>query len=67
NIVCGILVDGKNCSLYKMDTIGQSFYRMVLVASFSLCTTPSELCLIPNMFLWMAYLKIILVKTFIVL
>ncbi|RCH90099.1 hypothetical protein CU098_006699, partial [Rhizopus stolonifer] len=55
--VCGILVEGKNCSLYKMDIIGQSFYRMVHVTSFPLCTTPSELCLIPNMFLWMTYLK----------
>ncbi|EIE79722.1 hypothetical protein RO3G_04427 [Rhizopus delemar RA 99-880] len=57
SVVCGILVEGKNCSLYKMDIIGHSFYRMVLIASFPLCTTPSELCLIPNMFLWMTYLK----------
>ncbi|KAI9259227.1 hypothetical protein EDC94DRAFT_675218 [Helicostylum pulchrum] len=36
---------------------------MVLLASFSLCTTSSELCLIPNMFLWISHLKDITVTT----
>ncbi|CAO3673182.1 unnamed protein product [Rhizopus stolonifer] len=62
-ITCGILVEGKNCSLYKMDLIGQSFYRMVLLTSFPLCTTPSELCLIPNVFMWMTYIKDITIDT----
>ncbi|KAG1057487.1 hypothetical protein G6F43_000686 [Rhizopus delemar] len=63
SVVCGILVEGKDCSLYKMDIIGQSFYRMVLVASFPLCTTLSKLCLVPNMSLCMIYLKDITIDT----
>ncbi|KAI7861271.1 hypothetical protein BDF14DRAFT_2000049 [Spinellus fusiger] len=62
-VVCGILVQGKVCSLYKMDLIAPRFYRMILLASFSLCTSSSELCLIPNTFLWIAQLKDITVDT----
>lgn len=50
---------GKNCSLYEMDIIAQRFYCMVLLTSFPLCTSPSEFCLIPNMLLCMAHLKVI--------
>ncbi|KAI7880801.1 uncharacterized protein EV154DRAFT_450611 [Mucor mucedo] len=62
-VVCGILVEGKKCSLYKMDIVGPAFYRMVHVVSFSLCTNKSEVSLIPNMFMWMSCLKDITIET----
>ncbi|CAO3648688.1 unnamed protein product [Mucor hiemalis] len=62
-VVCGILMEGKLCSLYKMDVIASGFYRMVLLTSFPLCTISSELCLIPNIFMWMKNLKDITIVT----
>ncbi|KAI9023061.1 hypothetical protein CLU79DRAFT_858289 [Phycomyces nitens] len=57
--VCGILVKEKACLLYKMDIIVPYFHLMALLSLFPLCTLSSELCLIPNIFLWMNGLKVI--------
>ncbi|CAO3596119.1 unnamed protein product [Absidia cylindrospora] len=51
-IVCGILVEGKTCSLYKMDLTTPDFYRMIMLESFPWCTSRTELCLLPNMFIY---------------
>ncbi|ORE15542.1 hypothetical protein BCV71DRAFT_185124 [Rhizopus microsporus] len=57
-VVRGILVEvGKNCSTYKMDLVTPSIYRIVMIASFPLCTMTSELCLIPSVHINYSFYK----------
>ncbi|SAM09812.1 hypothetical protein [Absidia glauca] len=49
---------GKTCATMKMDLSAPRFYRMVMLNSFPLCTSRSELSLLPNMLVQFTPLKV---------
>ncbi|KAG0179965.1 hypothetical protein DFQ29_001442, partial [Apophysomyces sp. BC1021] len=57
-VVCGILVEGYQCSTYKMDLPFPGVYRMVKLQDFVLCHDRSSLSSIPNMYRYLSQVKV---------